>query len=312
MSLTIGTISGTQRVVIRVGCDMTLVVPTDTVALLTVKPLPDPHRTVLDEKLHFDNFVEPQMFNDYFGNIVHRVNLRQGPNRVCHDALIDVPLLSDKADSVGDPTPLEMIPPQLLRYTLPSRYCESDKLLGLASREFGHIVDSGRRAAAICDWVHENIEYRYGSGRPDISAFEIIERGYGVCRDFAHCTVALCRSMNLPARYVTGHLPDIGYLDPGSPMDFHAYAEVYIGGKWHTFDARYNMPRVGRVKIAHGLDATDCAFTTTYGPAELANFDVWAYQIDPDEVSLADPVDISKRLDGTPEIRLSGGSSLKA
>lgn len=310
MSLTIGTISGTHRVVIRVGCDMTLVCPTNTVALLTVKPLPDPHRPVIEELLEFDEFIEPQMFNDYFGNIVHRVNLRQGANRIRHDALIEVPLLSDRADSVGDHTPLEAIPPQLLRYTLPSRYCESDKLLGLAAREFGHIIDPGRRAAAICDWVHENIEYRYGSGRPDISAFEIIERGFGVCRDFAHCAVALCRSMNLPARYVTGHLPDIGYLDPGTPMDFHAYAEVYIGGKWHTFDARYNVPRVGRVKIAHGLDATDCAFTTTYGPAELSNFEVWAYQIDPDEVALGDPIDLSKRLDGTPEIRLSGAGSL--
>jgi transglutaminase-like putative cysteine protease len=301
----------THRVVIRVGCDLVMECPTDTVALLTVRPLPDQHRPVREERLEFDDFVEPQMFNDYFGNIVHRVNFRQGTNHVRHDALIEVPLLSDKADSIGDPTPLELIPPQLLRYTLPSRYCESDKLLDLSSREFGHIADPGRRAAAICDWVHENLEYRFGSGRPDISAFEIIERGYGVCRDFAHCTVALCRSMNLPARYVTGHLPDIGYMDPGTPMDFHAYAEVYIGGKWHTFDARYNVPRIGRVKIAHGLDATDCAFATTYGPARLNNFDVWAYQVEPEEVSLDDPVDLGKRLDGTPEIRLSGSAILR-
>lgn len=295
----------THHVIIRVGCDLTMECPAGTVALLTVRPLPDKHRPVRDERLEFNALAEPQMFNDYFGNIVHRVSFRQGSNRVRHDALIEVPLLNDKADSIGDPTPLELIPPQLLRYTLPSRYCESDKLMDLGSREFGHIADAGRRAAAICDWVHQNIEYRFGSGRPDISAFEIIERGYGVCRDFAHCTVALCRSMNLPARYVTGHLPDIGYTDPGTPMDFHAYAEVYIGGKWHTFDARYNVPRIGRVKIAHGLDATDCAFATTYGPARLKNFDVWAYQVDPAEVSLKDPVDLSKRLDGTQEIRLS-------
>jgi len=298
--------------VIRVGCDLTFECPMDTVALMTIKPLPDPYRPVRDEKLEFDDFVEPLMFNDYFGNVVHRVNLRRGGNRVRHDALIEVPLLSDKADAIGDPTPLEQIPPELLRYTLPSRYCESDKLLDLASREFGHIADAGLRAAAICTWVHENIEYRFGSGRPDLSAFETIERGFGVCRDFAHCAVALCRSVNLPARYVTGHLPDIGYLDPGTPMDFHAYAEVYIGGKWHTFDARYDLPRIGRVKIAHGLDATDCAFATTYGSARLAHFDVWAYQVDPDEVSLDDPVDLSKRLDGTPEIRMSTRAVLKA
>ena len=105
-----------------------------------------------------------------------------------------------------------------------------------------------RSVQAISDWVHNNIEYRFASGRPDISAAQIIDRGYGVCRDFAHCTIALCRAINIPARYVTGHLPDIGHVDPGSPMDFHAYSEVYLGGQWHVFDARYNEPRIGRIK----------------------------------------------------------------
>ncbi len=153
------------------------------------------------------------------------------------------------------------------------------------------------------DWVHNNIEYRFASGRPDISAAQIIERGYGVCRDFAHCTIALCRAINIPARYVTGHLPDIGHVDPGSPMDFHAYSEVYLGAQWHVFDARYNEPRIGRIKIAQGLDAVECAFATVYGPAQMTKFEVWAYQVDPLEVSLGDPIDLSKRLDGTDEIK---------
>ncbi len=158
---------------------------------------------------------------------------------------------------------------------------------------------------AICNWVHDNIEYRYLSGRSDLSASEVIARRYGVCRDFAHAVIALCRAFNLPARYVTGHLPDIGFNDPGTPMDFHAYCEVYLGQEWLTFDARFNLPRIGRVKVAHGADAVDGAFATIYGEANLSHFEVWAYQVNPQQVSVGDPIDLSKRLDGTQTLRFS-------
>jgi transglutaminase-like putative cysteine protease len=128
-------------------------------------------------------------------------------------------------------------------------------------------------------------------------------RRYGVCRDFAHVAISLCRAFNLPARYVTGHLPDIGYTDPGTAMDFHAYFEVFLNFQWLTFDARYNIPRFGRVKVAQGLDAVDGAFSTIYGQASLTWFEVWAYQVNAAEVSVGDPIDLSKRLDGTPLIR---------
>jgi transglutaminase-like putative cysteine protease len=131
----------------------------------------------------------------------------------------------------------------------------------------------------------------------------VIERRYGVCRDFAHAAIALCRTFNLPARYVTGHLPDIGHIDPGTPMDFHAYFEVYLGQDWFTFDARYNIPRIGRIKLAHGADAVDGAFATIYGQANLTHFEVWAYQVYPGQVSVGDPIDLSKRLDGTEMVR---------
>jgi transglutaminase-like putative cysteine protease len=143
------------------------------------------------------------------------------------------------------------------------------------------------------------------SGRSDLSASEVIERRFGVCRDFAHAAIALCRAFNLPARYVTGHLPDIGYVDPGTPMDFHAYCEVYLGQEWLTFDPRFNVPRIGRVKVAHGSDAVDGAFATIYGEAKLTHFEVWAYQVNPQQVSVGDPIDLSKRLDGTTMIRWS-------
>jgi hypothetical protein len=195
------------------------------------------------------------------------------------------------------------LPFELLRYTLPSRYCDSDKLLNFAWNQFGQTTHGLPRVQAICDWVHNNIEYRFGSGRPDLSASEVIARRHGVCRDFAHAAIALCRAFNLPARYVTGHLPDIGYVDPGTPMDFHAYCEVYLGQEWLTFDPRYNVPRIGRVKVAHGADAVDGAFATIYGEANLTHFEVWAYQVNPQQVSVGDPIDLSKRLGFYPSWR---------
>ena len=288
---------------VRVGCDVRFECQTPTTVVLEVKPIPDPERPAFEERLEFDPPLRPEEFNDGYGNVAHRVTLTPGRNRIRHDALMATPPSSDRAGAIGPAIAVPELPLDLLRYTLPSRYCDSDKLLDFAWRQFGQIPNGPERVMAICDWIHNHIEYRFGSGRPDISASEIIARGFGVCRDFAHCMVALSRTFNLPARYVTGHLPDIGYRDPGTPMDFHAYAEVYLGSEWRTFDARFNVPRIGRIKIAHGLDAVDCAFATIYGTAPMTNFEVWAYQVDPREVSLDDPVDLSKRLDGVEEVR---------
>jgi len=213
--------------------------------------------------------------------------------------------LPDSRDASGETLPVEQLPSELLRYTLPSRYCDSDKLMDFAWAQFGQIPHGLPRVQAICDWVHDNIEYRFASGRSDLSASEVIGRRYGVCRDFAHAAIALCRAFNLPARYVTGHLPDIGYVDPGTPMDFHAYCEIYLGKKWFTFDPRYNIPRIGRIKVAHGADAVDGAFTTIYGQATLSHFEVWAYQVNPSQVSVGTPIDLSIRLDGSETIRTS-------
>jgi len=150
---------------------------------------------------------------------------------------------------------------------------------------------------AISQWLHDNIEYRYSSGRPDLSAWDVLQRGYGVCRDFAHLAVALNRTFNVPARYVTGHLPDIAFPDPDNHMDFHAYAEVYVGGHWFTTDARFHVPRIGRIKVSCGMDAVDGAFSTIYGAATLTYFQVWAYQVARGTVGVGDPLDFSQRLD---------------
>jgi len=288
-------------ITVRIGCHIVYETAAPTPVLLILKPRIDIGQVIREERLTFGPGLSPEEFEDVHGNIVHRTTLRPGLNEFHHDALVSVSSLPDTLDRSGEPLAVDELPAELLRYTLPSRYCDSDKLLDFAWRNFGHIPHGFTRVQAISDWVHHNIEYRHGSGRSDTSASEVIACRYGVCRDFAHVMIALCRAFNIPARYVTGHLPDIGC--PDSSMDFHAYMEVHIGGKWHTCDARFNCPRIGRVKIAHGLDAVDAAITTLYGAATLHSFKVWAYQVDPNEVSIADPIDLSKRLDGVMEVR---------
>jgi len=288
---------------VRVGCHVVYQTSQPTPILLSIRPRRELGQTVNQEKFFINGGNAFQEFTDAHGNLTARTMLAPGQNIVHHDALVTIQNQPDNLDQPCFALPVEQLPPELLRYTLPSRYCDSDRLLNFAWQQFGQVPHGRERVYAISNWVHHQIEYRYGSGRPDLAASEIVARRYGVCRDFAHVAIALCRAFNLPARYVTGHLPDIGYLDPGTPMDFHAYFEVYLGNAWCTFDARFNTPRVGRVKLAQGLDAVDGAFSTIYGQAAMQWFEIWAYQVDPALVSIEDPIDLSKRLDGTTTIR---------
>ena len=290
---------------VRVGCSLAYETSVPTAALFVLKPRLEGNVSVMQERLSFGIGLPSYEFQDSHGNITYRTTLMPGRNEIRHDALVAVSSLPDSRAVQGPMVPVGQLPSELLRYTLPSRYCDSDKLLNFAWKEFGQITHGLPRVQAICDWVHTNIEYRFLSGRADLSASEVIERRFGVCRDFAHAAIALCRAFNLPARYVTGHLPDIGCVDPGSPMDFHAYCEVYLGQEWFTFDPRFNIPRIGRVKVAHGADAVDGAFATIYGEARLAHFEIWAYQVNPQQVSVGDPIDLSKRLDGNVTVRWS-------
>jgi transglutaminase-like putative cysteine protease len=266
------------------------------------RPILNDRQMVRKEWLSLTPSTPHQEFIDSYGNNVFRSLLVAGENIVHHDALVAVSAQKEDCDPNVLPQPIDKLPAGILRYTLPSRYCDSDKLLNFAWQHFGHLTHGLERIQAICDWVHKNIEYRVGSGRTDTSASDILKTRVGVCRDFAHVSISLCRALNLPARYVVGHLPDIGCSNPGIPMDYHAYFEVYLGDEWYTFDSRFNTPRVGRIKVAQGLDAVDTAFSTIYGDTRLVWFEVWAYQVNPNQVSIGDPVDLSKRLDGSPYI----------
>jgi transglutaminase-like putative cysteine protease len=289
---------------VRVGCSLVYEASGPASLLLNVQPWGGPNHAVVFQSVALGNGLHDAPFTDSHGNYIHRVSLARGTNCVRHDAIMAVSSEPDNAGLVaaGPLTPDEL-PSELLRYAMPSRYADSDKLADFAWEKFGQVEHGLPRVDAISRWVHENVEYRYCSGRPDLSAWDVLRRGYGVCRDFAHLAVALNRTFNLPARYVTGHLPDIGFPDPTGHMDFHAYAEVYVGGQWFTTDARFHVPRVGRLKIACGQDAVDGAFSTIFGGASLTHFEVWAYQVERNTVGVGDPLDFTRRLDNRPTIQ---------
>ncbi len=293
-----------SKLTVRIGCRLVYETINPTTILLVIRPRTQSTQLILSEHLTIEPLTPYDEVKDWYGNTLERWELQPGQTTIINDALIEVPSTGDDFNRRPHAMFVRDLPSEVLGYLLPSRYCDSDKTQAFASQQFGYIVNGVDRVIAISNWVHHNIRYVTGSGRPDITASEIMARGYGVCRDFAHVAISLCRAVNIPARYVTGHLPDIGVTDPGTPMDFHAYMEVFLGGQWCVFDARYNTPRVGRVKIAHGQDAADCAFSTTFGDARLISFQVWAYQVNAGTVSIGDPVDLSKRLDGTPQIWL--------
>lgn len=175
--------------------------------------------------------------------------------------------------------PVDQLPDDALVFLLPSRFCDSDKLLELAWTLFGKTTPGWPRVQAICDFVHDRIEFGYQHARPTRTASEAYQESRGVCRDYAHLAVAFCRALNIPARYCTGYLGDVGMPPPYPPGDFAAWMEVYLGGQWYTFDPRNHIPRIGRVLVARGRDAADVAMITTFGPHTLESFKVWSDEI---------------------------------
>ena len=299
-----------RPITIRCGLDFAYEAFHPTHIVLMIQPRIEETQRIEEEAFQIFPEVPVEKYHDLHDNIVRRFELPVGRTTIRHDALVTVSSLPESQGIDGLALEPKQMSPVLLRYTLPSRYCDSDRLMNFAFEKFGTVPQGIARVTAICDWVHENIEYRWGSGSPHITASEVLSRGFGICRDFAHVAIALCRCFNIPARYATGHLPDVASDDAGSPMDFHAYMQVYLGGHWHSFDARFNTARTGRIDIACGFDAVECAISTLYGAADLSWFTVWNYQVDPAEVRIGDPVDLTKRLDGTPELRFPAAGKL--
>ena len=218
-------------------------------------------------------------YRDGFGNWCSRLVAPAG--RVClsTDAIINDIGLPDPTASAASETPVENLPDDALVFLLPSRFCDSDRLLDLAWTLFGQTQPGWTRVQAICDFVHQHISFGYEHARATRTASEAYEEGRGVCRDYAHLAVTFCRALNIPARYCTGYLGDVGTPPPHPPGDFAAWFDAYLDGRWHTFDPRNNVPRIGRVLIARGRDAADVAMTMTFGPNKLEGFRVWTDEI---------------------------------
>jgi transglutaminase-like putative cysteine protease len=217
-------------------------------------------------------------YRDGFGNWCTRLMAPQGIVRISADTIIEDSGKPDTVAPSAHQVPVECLPDEALTFLLASRYCETDRLTDTAWRLFGGTPPGWARVQAVCDFVHDQIAFDYQSARPTKSAWEAFAERKGVCRDYAHLAIALCRCLNFPARYCTGYMGDIG-VPRVDPMDFSAWFEVYLGDAWYTFDARSNFPRIGRVLIARGRDAADVPISHTFGPATLTGFRVWSDEI---------------------------------
>jgi transglutaminase-like putative cysteine protease len=227
--------------------------------------------------------IEPDVpatdFVDEFGNRSRRILAPAGTLRLTNDAVVQVDGLPDPVAPDAREIPIHELPPEVMPFLLASRYCEVDRLSDIAWNLFQNTPPGWARVQAIVDWVHDHIEFGYQYARSTKSAYDAYVEAQGVCRDFTHLAVTFCRCMNIPARYVTGYLGDIGVPISPDPMDFSAWFEVYLGGAWHTFDARHNKRRIGRILMAKGRDAVDVALTTSFGPSSLKKFVVWTDEV---------------------------------
>jgi transglutaminase-like putative cysteine protease len=218
-------------------------------------------------------------YHDDFGNFCHRVLAPPGRLRLTADGIVNDNGLPDEIIYNAGQDSVEDLPQETLVFLLGSRYCETDLLSETAWQLFSNTAPGYSRVQAICDYVHNHIYFNYQNARATRSAAQAYNEGTGVCRDYAHLAIAFCRCMNIPARYCTGYLSDAGTQPPYGVGDFAAWFEAWIGGRWQLFDPRNNTPRIGRILMARGRDASDVAIATTFGPNRLESFTVWTEEL---------------------------------
>jgi transglutaminase-like putative cysteine protease len=234
---------------------------------------------VRGDRMSTDPWVPLIGYRDGFGNWCTR--LVAPPGRICitADAIVSDSGRPEPVVANASQAGVEALPEETLVYLLGSRYCDTERLSEVAWSLFGQTTPGWPRVQAVCDFVHQHLQFGYPFARSTRTAYEAYEERRGVCRDFAHLAVTFCRCLNIPARYCTGYLGDIGVPPVNAPMDFSGWFEAYLGGQWYTFDARHNVPRIGRVLIARGRDAADVAISMTFGPTFLTSFKVWTDEV---------------------------------
>jgi len=252
--------------------------PTPVVARLSVHP--ERNADVIYE-IPFSTtpMVPSQLFTDEFGNRTRRFEAPAGTMTLRADGIISDSGLADAKDTNACEVPIMALPGEVMPFLLGSRYCETDLLSAIAWQMFAGLPPGWARVQAICDFVHAHLAFSYPAARSTRTAFEAYQERIGVCRDFTHLAITLCRCMNIPARYVNGYLGDIGIPADPAPMDFSAWFDVYLGDRWHTFDARHNKPRTGRIVISRGRDAMDVPMIHSFGPHVLQSFHVTTVEV---------------------------------
>ena len=265
---------------IRVGFEMVYDCPQPTPMILNVHVHYSRESDLVGrDELTFDPPVPVSGYRDSFGNWCNRIVAPRGRLKMTASALVRDSGAPDMVVPTARQLPVENLPEEVLLFLLGSRYCETDRLSEIAWNLFGNTPTGWGRVQAICDYVHNHIAFGYEHARRTRTALEAFYDRTGVCRDYMHLAVAFCRCMNIPARYCTGYLGDIGVPASASAMDFSAWFEAFLDGQWYTFDARNNTPRIGRVLIARGRDAADVAISNTFGPNTLASFRVWTDEL---------------------------------
>jgi transglutaminase-like putative cysteine protease len=281
---------------IRLGYDIRFDVPNRVpiVALLNVHPSRE-HDLREPDRLHIEPAGSVVEYTDKFGNRCCRVVAEPGNIRLYNSTLIEDSGELDPQSPGAREVPVEELPSETLQFLLASRYCEVDLLSNIAADLFGNMTPGWERVQAICSWVNQKVTFGYSFARSTKTALDVFTERLGVCRDFQHLAIALCRSLNIPARYATGYLGDIGVPPSGTPMDFSAWFEAYLEDRWWTFDARHNHPRIGRVLMATGRDAADVALTTSFGSTLLTKFEVTTDEVlDGVESGTPDPASVSR------------------
>jgi transglutaminase-like putative cysteine protease len=271
---------------IEAGYDIAFQCAQDVPMLLMLSVHPERQQDLLTEhRFNFSPVVRARDYLDVFGNICTRLVAPGGLLQIRNRFIIADSGKPDQVAPHAEQWDIDRLPDEALVYLLGSRYCDTQKLSDLAWAQFSNTSGGWQRVQAICDYVHDRLEFGYHHARVDRTAAEGHEERRGVCRDFAHLAVTLCRCMNIPARYCTGYLGDIGVPRDPAPMDFSAWFEVFLSGRWYTFDARHNHPRIGRILIGRGRDAADVAISTTFGTAQLANFSVVTKELGEEDAS---------------------------
>jgi transglutaminase-like putative cysteine protease len=266
---------------IRLGYELIYECPQPTPMILTLNI----HFTRVSDLVVADHIITSPptpitAYRDGFGNWCSRIVAPPGDLRISADALINDSGLPDAVEHFATTQcAVENLPADTLVYLLGSRYCETDRLSETAWALFGQTPPGWPRVQAICDFVHEHLTFGYEHARVTKTALEAFNERRGVCRDYTHLAITFCRCMNIPARYCTGYLGDIGVPASPEPMDFSAWFEAYVGDRWYIFDPRNNMPRIGRVLIAQGRDAADVSLSTAFGPNVLKSFKVWTDEV---------------------------------